>query len=181
MFKTIITDASISKGFESKPALNFNNDKSAVNFKIGYRVYDKKAPDNHRFINFAVKAFSPLSERIEKMKLKEGSRVHIWGKMDEDQWEDNGQKFSRYVIIADDIEYASSDSNKSNGNGANNNGAGSAQPAQNGNGQNAAQQNPQTPPTAQQQNSSGTQTEMPANFSGFDTFGNDETNAFFPN
>ena len=160
MLKIIITDAVISKGFEGKPAFRFNDNKNKVEFKIGNRVYDKNVKDNHRYINFAVKAFSPLSERIEKMKLKEGSRINISGKMDEDQWEDNGQKLSRYVIIADDIEYASSDGGKSNGSGA-----GSASPVQNGNG--TAPQNS----SGSQQQSQTDQTEPPPNFTGFETVG----------
>jgi len=154
MLKIIITDAVISKGFEGKPAFRFNDNKSKVEFKIGNRVYDKNVKDNHRYINFAVKAFSPLSERIEKMKLKEGSRINISGKMDEDQWEDNGQKLSRYVIIADDIEYASGS------------GAGSASPPQNGNG--TAPQNS----SGSQQQSQADQPEPPPNFTGFETVGN---------
>ena len=181
MFKVAITDATISKGFEGKPALNFSTNKSAVNFKIGYRVYDKNAPNNHRFINFAVKAFTPLVERIEKMKLKEGSRVHIWGKMDEDIWDDEqGQKQSRLVIIADDIEYASSDTNKSNGNGTN--GAGAAPPVQNGNEQvEVPQTGPNSPPAQPQQNSQENQPEgMPSGFGGYNSFDNGENNDFFP-
>ena len=179
MFKVSITDAIISKGYKDAPAFRFNEKKTAVQFKIGQRVYDKNAPDNYRFVNFAVKAFNYLSERVEKMQLKESSRINISGRLDEEQWEENGQKLSRYVIIAEDIEYASNDSNKSNGNGTNNNGAGSTPPIQNGNGQNATQQPPQTPPPAQQQNSSEAQTEMPANFSGFDEFNNGGENVFF--
>ena len=162
MNKITITNVVISKGYKDNPALRFNENKTSVQFKIGERVYDKKAPNNHRFINYAVKAFSPLSERIEKMQLKEGSRINISGRMDEENWEDNGQKYSRYVIIADDIEYASSDTNKSNGSGTNNNGADSASPAQNGNGQNASGDNP----------------ENPSGFSGYESYG--EENIFYP-
>ena len=158
----ILTDCIISKGFEGKPAFRFNENKSAVNFKIGKRVYDKNAKDNHRYINIAAKAFGTLCERIEKMQLKEGSRINITGSLDEEQWEDKGQKLSRFVIIVEKIEYASSDSGKSNGNG---NGTGSA---------------PQAPPVNQnQQNSSGDQTGTPPNFNGFDNFGNGEESEFF--
>jgi len=179
MNKIFITDAIISKGYKDAPAFRFNEKKTAVQFKIGQRIYDKTAPDNHRFINFAVKAFNYLSERVEKMQLKETSRINIAGRLDEEQWEENGQKFSRYVIIAEDIEYASSDSSKSNGNGTNNNGANSNPPTQNGNGQPAEEQPPQTPPSAQQQNSSEAQAEIPANFSGFNDFNTGGENVFF--
>jgi len=176
MFKVIVTDAIISKGFEGAPAFRYSDNKNAVNFKVGYRVYDKNAKDNHRFINMAVKAFGSVCERIEKMQLKESSHVNIVGRLDEDQWEENGQKFSRYVIIVDEIEYASSDGGKSNGNGNGNganktNGSGSAPPAQNGQGQTATTQNA---PTQQQ----GDQTGMPSGFTGYENI--DDGNPFFP-
>ena len=172
MFKTIITGAIISKGYGEAPALKFSDNKNAVNFKIGYRVYDTKAKDNYRYINMAVKAFGSVCERIEKMQLKESSHINIMGRLDEDQWEEDGQKFSRYVIIAEEIEYASSDSGKSNGNGngksaGNTNNAGSAAPAQNGQGQQAV--------AAPQQ---GGQTGMPSGFTGYENVG--ENNPFFP-
>jgi single-stranded DNA-binding protein len=166
MNKIIFTDAVISKGFDGAAALRFNDTKSVVNFKIGKRVYDKNAKDNHRYINIAVKAFGNICERVEKMQLKEGSLINIWGKFDEEQWEDKGQKYSRFIIIAEEIEYASS--GKSGGNGSN----GSAPPASNENGT-------ESPPTpTEPPNSSGEPTGMPDNFGGFDNFpgGND----FFP-
>ena len=172
MNKIIFTDVTISKGYKDATALRFNDKKTAVRFKIGQRIYDKTAKDNHRYINISVKAFSPLSERIEKMLLKEGSRINVFGGLDEEQWEDNGQKFNQFVIIADEIEYASnsSDSNKSNGN--NSNGADSVPQTQNGNEQNTA--SAQT-----QQNSSEENTEQPANFTGFENFDTGGNNVFF--
>ena len=162
MNKVLLTDVVISKGFDGKAALRFNSNKSAVNFKIGKRVYDKNAPDNHRYMNIAVKGYSKLIERIEKMQLKEGSRINIVGQLDEENWEDNGQKFNRIVIIAEEIEYASSDGSKSNGT----NGAGSASPSQKGNGTAA-----QTSTSAEQsQNASKKQTDMPEKFSGYTNF-----------
>jgi single-stranded DNA-binding protein len=174
MNRIIITDAIISKGYKDAPAFRFNEKKTAVQFKIGQRVYDKDAPDKHRYINFAVKAFGALSERIEKMQLKESSRVNICGRLDEENWEENGQKFSRFVIIAEKVEYAS-DGNKTNGNGTNNNGGNSVPQNQNGsgNGQTAA------PPAQSQQNSSNENMETPANFTGFDNFGGGNDNVFF--
>ena len=165
----ILTDAIISKGFDGKPAFRFNDNKTAVNFRIGYRVYDKNATDNHRYINFAVKAYNPICERIEKMKIKEGSRIHITGSIDEETWDDkeSGQKITQKVIIAEKIEYASnaSENGKSNGNGSNGNGQGTTA---------------QTAPANQnQQNSSGDQTGTPDNFTGFDNFGNGTGNDFF--
>ena len=180
MNKIILTNVNISKGFDDKAAIRFNDNKSAVNFKIGKRVYDKTAKDNQRFMNIAVKAFSQLCERIEKMQLKEGSRINIVGKLDEESWEDNGQKFNRFVIIAEEIEYASSDPNKSNGNGAN--GAGSVPPA-NGNGQGAAatQNDTASPPAEPQQDAQEGQTEgIPSSFGGYENFNDNNCDDFLP-
>ena len=176
MNKITITNAVISKGYDNKEALRFNNEnKTAVQFKISERVYDSKAPDKYRYINYAVKAFSPLSERIDKMKFKEGSRINISGRLDEEHWEDKGQKFSRFVIISDEIEYVASDGSKSNGNGTT--GAGSASPSQNGNGTTA--QNPSS--VQQQENSPENETEMPSGFIGYESFNNgSDKNVFFP-
>jgi single-stranded DNA-binding protein len=160
----ILTDAIISQGFDGKPAFRFNDNKTAVNFKVGYRVYDKNAPNNHRYVNFAVKAYNPICERIEKMKIKEGSRIHITGSIDEETWDDkeSGQKITQKVIIAEKIEYASSanENGKSNGNGSN--GTGSATPDSNGNGQGTT--SPTAPTNQNQQNSSGDQNGTPDNF-----------------
>ena len=175
MFKVIITDAVISKGYSGTAALRYNDNKSAVQFKIGKRVYDKTAKDSHRYINIVVKTFGQLCERAEKMQLKESSRINICGRLDEEQREENGQKFSRFVVIAEDIEYASSvsDGGKSNGIGANN----SAPQFQNG--QTSAPQNSEPPPPVQQQNSQNqsSQTGVPSNFSGYDSFSGE--NVFF--
>lgn len=191
MNKAIITNASVSKGFDGAPALRYsenNGAKTAVQFKIGYRVYDSRATNNHRYVNFAVKAFGGVCERVEKMQLKEGSFVNILGRLDEETWEDEGQKHSRTVIIIDDIEFASSGNGngKQNGNGTNGaNGAGPAPSAPNGQGaqpQNTQGQQYAQPPTAQppqqSHNTQGDQMGMPSGFTGYSGFGDE--NPFFP-
>ena len=177
MFKVIVTEALISKGYGTDPAFKFTDSKTAVNFKIGYRVYDKKAEGSHRFINIAVKAFGSVCERIEKMQLKEGYRVNIAGRFDEDQWDDKetGEKCSRYVIIAEEIEYASNDGGKSNGNGngADKTNAGTAPPVQNGQGQAAAPPNAPAAPVQPQEEKTG----MPPSFNGYQNI--DGENPFY--
>jgi single-stranded DNA-binding protein len=113
------------------------------------------------------------------MQIKEGSRINISGRIDEENWEENGQKYSRNVIIADEIEYASSASeNGKSNNGNASNGTSSVSPNQNGNGQNTAVQT--TSPDQNQKNSSGDQTGTPPTFTGYEEFGNnDDGNAFF--
>ena len=155
MLKIIGTDLVISKGFDDKPALQYSEDGKAVRFRVGKRVYDKQATDNHRWINLSVKAFGDLCERIRKMKLDTGSFIHLEGRYDEDVWDDNGNTKRMPVIILSEIEYAyTGNGNKQNGGG-------------------------ETP--ASTRGTSGTaqpQPETPDGFTGFEPF--DGTNPFFP-
>ena len=52
------------------------------------------------------------------MQLKEGSFIHIAGRLDEDNWVDTttNEKKSQIVIILDEVEYASGGGNKSKDN-----------------------------------------------------------------
>lgn len=171
MLKFIATDVVVSKGYGENPALRYSEEVNAVFFRIGKRVYDKRGQDNHRWVNINVKAFGDLCERIKKMKLDEGSFIHIEGRYDEDVWDDNGNTKRAPVVILTDIEYAYS------GNGNH---------KQNGNGENA----PAGEPPAASQNSSDAQAsqqgnpaanggkQMPENFTGFEGFGG--PNPFFP-
>ena len=194
MIKAIITNAVVSKGYNGASALTFSGKDgttTAVQFKIGHRVYDSRAEGNHRYINLAVKAFGPLCERIEKMKIKESSYVNLTGRLDEEIWEEDGQKRSRFVVIVEDIEYASNGSKGNGSNGANGaNAAGPVPAAQSGQGTAPSQGAPppaqaapstQPPPAApppQQQQTQGDQTGMPPNFTGYESFGGE--NPFFP-
>ena len=107
MFKVIATEVVISKGFEGAPALRFSENGDSVRFRIGKKVYDTRAENNHRWVNLSVKAFGPLCERIKKMQLKEGSFVNLLGRLDEDVWEDAAthERKSAMVVILDEIEY----------------------------------------------------------------------------
>lgn len=111
MLKVFATQVVISRGYDNKPAISItrNNDSAAVRFRIGKKVYDPKAEGNARWLNYSVKGFGPIVDRIEKMQLKEGSFVNIVGRLDEDTWEDQNtkEKKSATVIILDEIEYAS--------------------------------------------------------------------------
>lgn len=109
MFKVIATDAVISKGFDGAPALRYSESGESVRFRIGKKVYDTRAENNHRWVNLSVKAFGGVCERIKKMQLKEGSFVNILGRLDEDVWEDTAthEKKSAVVVILDEIEFCS--------------------------------------------------------------------------
>jgi len=50
MVKTIITGTVISKGFGSNPAIWFSEGNKSARFKVGYKVYDKKAENNTRWM-----------------------------------------------------------------------------------------------------------------------------------
>lgn len=158
MIRIFATEVIVSKGANNTPALKFSEKGDFVRFRIGAKVYDARAPKNHRWVNLTVKAFGPLCERIRKMDLKEGSHINLCGRYDEDVWEDEANtKKSMPVIILDEIEYCFSGSSKNTGDGQKATAA-SANPA----GINAA--------------SSASNT-MPNGFTGFQPFGGG--NAFF--
>ena len=121
MLKVFATQVVISRGYDNKPAISITrgNDSAAlVRFRIGKKVYDPKAENNTRWLNYSVKGFGPIVDRIEKMQLKEGSFINIEARLDEDTWEDQTtkEKKSCPVLILDEIEYASG-GGKSNSNG----------------------------------------------------------------
>ena len=146
----------------------------------------------------AAKAFGPVCERIQKMKLKEGSYVNLEGRIDEETWEEKGQKRSRMVIIIDEIEFASNGNGKNGNNGSNGNNGNNGNAVNGGNGtehsvqngQATAPQNPQQPahppqnpqqsaqPQQTPQNGQQNQPGMPPGFGGFQSFG--DSNPFFP-
>ena len=108
MLKVFATDVIVSKGYENQGAVRFSEDGNTVRFRIGKKVYDKNAENNTRWFNISVKGFGPVVERIKKMQLKEGSLIHISGKLDEESWTDqNNVTKTQTVIILEDIDYAS--------------------------------------------------------------------------
>ena len=161
MFKMIVTKAAISQGYNGAPALRFseNSEVPSVKFKIGYRMYDKRAENEHRYINITVKAFGNNVEKIRNMKLDAKMYVNIIGRYDVDTWEDKTthESKSEPVLMVDEIEYS-----EIKGNGkqeVGNNGS----PASGGQGQS-------TTPAGNDQ--------PPDNFSGFEGFSG--PNPFFP-
>ena len=180
MLKMIITEAVVSKGYDNAPGIRFFDSEGGgqiANFRIGKRVYDSKAPDNHRWLNFTVKAFGDVCERIKRMKLKEGSYINLVARYDEETWtvRDSGETRTGAVLYLDEIEYAS------NGNGqkgSQNNSGGSA--PQNA-GSPPTPQGQQPPPQGQQFPQGQTPpapAPMPSGFTGFEGFAGGE-NPFF--
>jgi len=174
MRKMILTPCFVSKGYNSDDHFRFSQDGSMVQFRVGMKVYDKREPENTRWININVKAFGPQCERVKSMQLKPGSVLSLDGRFDIDSWEDSqtGEKKSAPVIIIDDIEYAGS-----NGGGKKQNGNGDNTPADEP--PTASSNSSGTPAPQQQDNSAtGSQQQMPENFTGFEGFGG--PNPFFP-
>ena len=183
MLKLIITEAVVSKGYNDDPAVryfssNSENAGQVANFRIGKRVYDSKAEKNHRWLNFTVKAFGDMCERVKRMKLKEGSYINIIARYDEESWEvrDTGETRTGAVLYLDEIEYASSGNGQKNGQG---NAGGSA--PQNA-GSPPPSQGQQSYPQGQQQYQQGQTPQpadpMPSGFTGFEGFSGAE-NPFF--
>ena len=111
MLKFIGTDVVVSKGYDGAPALRFydgENGSQSVRFRVGKKVFDSRATDNHRWVNIGIKGFGDICERIKKMKLKEGSYINLSGRYDEETWEDQNthEKRSATVIILEEIEYS---------------------------------------------------------------------------
>lgn len=184
MFKAIVTDAVISKGYENNPALRFfegeNASSSNVRFRIGKSVYDSRAEKNQRWVNITVKAFGYICERIKKMELKEGSHVHIIGRLDEETWDDNGTKKSAWVIIADEIEYAyGGNQNSDNQSGSNSEGANTTGQGNTGTPPPTAQNGNAGSPAGAAGDGSSPQGEFPAGFEGHEPF-TGGTNPFMP-
>ena len=74
MLMFFASDVVVSKGYQNAPALKFSEKGDFVRFRVGQKVYDPRAEENHRWINITVKSFDPaLIDRIRKMGLKEGS------------------------------------------------------------------------------------------------------------
>lgn len=92
MFKTFATNVVVSKGREGAAALKFSENGEFVRFRIGQKVYDSRVEGNYRWLNISVKAFGNVCERIQKMKLKEGSFVNLTARLDEEKWTDQETK-----------------------------------------------------------------------------------------
>lgn len=161
MLKFFASDVVVSKGYQNAPALKFSDKGDFVRFRVGQKVYDPRAEDNHRWINITVKCFdATLVDRIRKMGLKEGSFINLTGRYDEDVWEDEETKEKRSMpcVILDDLEYSgggkrSDDGQKTTNNPSNNASAPAPGPAV-------------APAAAPPENY-----QMPGNFTGYESFG----------
>ncbi len=179
MLKMIVTSAVVSKGYNENPAIRFFEGEKgfqSVSFRIGQKIYDSRAENNHRWINLTVKGFGEICERIKKMKLKEGSYINLIARYDEDSWEDRetGATRTAPVLILDEIEYSSSGGGQKNGKNANGETGGTGEFSADVAGQASGtpSQRAGYQPTPQPTPS------MPANFTGFENFSSQE-NPYF--
>ncbi len=108
MVKLIATNTVISKGFNGAPAIQVSESGNAARFRVSYRVYDKQAEGNYRYINLTVKAFGTLIKKLSDLKLGAGSTVNLIGRLDEETWTDKktGETKKAFAVILDEIEYA---------------------------------------------------------------------------
>lgn len=193
----VLNDVFVNKGYNNEAAIKFGEKGTSAYFQVSERVYDKSSENNHKYINYDVKVFDPLVKRIKDMGLKEGSRIHMVGRIDEESWEDSETKKTRRkkVVILDKIDYGYLPKEAiENGNGGQNGGGGQngyGNGGQNGNGYNGGQgangnpnmgampqqQYGQMPPQYQQGAAPGYQQpmpqqgQMPQNFTGYENFG----------
>ena len=157
MLKFFAANVVVSKGYQNSPAVKFSEKGDFVRFRVGQKVYDPRAEDNHRWINLTIKCFdAALVDRIRKMGLKEGSFINLSGRYDEDVWEDEESKEKRSMpcIILDEIEFSGGGNGKKYGDAQ-----GASSGSQNTNPEPAA-------PAAPQENP-----QMPGNFTGYEGFG----------
>ena len=157
MLKFFASNVVVSKGYQNSPAVKFSEKGDFVRFRVGQKVYDPRAEDNHRWINLTVKCFdATLVDRIRKMGLKEGSFITLSGRYDEDVWEDEETKEKRSMpcVILDELEFC--------GNGKR---SGEGQKPSSGN--QAYSTNPTAAPAPAPQEDH----QMPGNFTGYEGFG----------
>ena len=158
MLKFFASNVVVSKGYQNSPAVKFSEKGDFVRFRVGQKVYDPRAEDNHRWVNMTIKCFdASLVDRIRKMGLKEGSFISLSGRYDEDVWEDEESKEKRSMpcIILDELEFSGGGNGKKSGD------------SQNGSsGSHNTNSAPAAPAAAPQEGQ-----QMPGNFAGYEGFG----------
>ena len=154
MLKMIVTGAIVSKGYNENPAIRFfDNEKGGqtATFRIGQKVFDSRAENNHRWIN-------------------------LIARYDEDSWEDRetGAPRTAPVLILDEIEYSGSGGGQKNGKNANGEVGGTEDPSAD------ASDQPSGTPSQRMgyQPSSQPAPSLPGNFTGYENFGSQE-NPYF--
>lgn len=81
--------------------------KSVASFTL---AVDKQSGEGANF--FDVTAWDKLAELASKY-IQKGSKIHLQGTLDQQSWEQDGQKRSKVVVIARDITFLDSKNNSS--------------------------------------------------------------------
>ena len=106
-----ITRAIVCNGFNGESAIRFSKTaagEKTCQFKVGEEVYDSRAENKKRYINWRVRAYGSVAERIEKMKLSPMGRINLIGRLDMYSFTDeNDKKHEQMYIIINELEYAS--------------------------------------------------------------------------
>lgn len=110
MMLQIVTDAVVSRGYDGAPAIYTSEDGQFISFRVGHKVYDTRAPNNTRWVNLNVNITGDLIPKIQKMNLKEGSHINIFGNFDmrPNVNRENGEITTWPTIKASHIEFAAS-------------------------------------------------------------------------
>lgn len=127
----VMSNARIGKGYENEPAIKYNEQGTFCSFQLAVAEYDKKSPNNTKWINIPVKCINAkLIERIQKCNLGEGSVINALIKIDSDSYTDKNQKKKTVLVyILTDFEPTFASKQKENAN--NGQAQGYAQPTQN--------------------------------------------------
>lgn len=127
----VMSNARIGKGYDNEAAIKYNEQGTFCSFQLAVSEYDKKAPNNTKWINIPVKCINAkLIERIQKCNLDEGSVINALIKIDSDSYTDKNQKKKTVLVyILTDFELTFASKPKENAN--NGQGQGYAPPAQN--------------------------------------------------
>ena len=110
MNKAVFIDVVVSAGYKGEPAVRINEEGTVASFRFGERIFDPKAENKTRWMNMTAKLFGKACQTVQKMELKGGSHVTMFGELSEDEWVDNatGETKKRSVFIANEIYFASS-------------------------------------------------------------------------
>lgn len=81
--------------------------KPKATFRGFKSVYDSKAENNTRWLNYNFEAYGDVVEKMRKMSLKEKSFINIIGHLDQASYKDESGNSRVYEkIVVDHVEYA---------------------------------------------------------------------------
>lgn len=108
---SVVVDGNLTKDIELNPQKTIGRLTLAVN--ENQKGQDGQWSDYANFID--VKVFGKTAENLAQYLVK-GKRIAVQGKLHQDRWEKDGQKFSRIVVNADNVYLLSPQGNGQGGN-----------------------------------------------------------------